>query len=73
MTYLDPRFGEFGSLRQFFPGVNIRILRPLKGLLQLIQLIGREGRPRPALFPFERNSGLGLQIGVVVAQRLVFH
>ena len=70
--YLYPCLAELCPLRQFLPGVDVRVLGPLEGLLQLVQLIGREGRPRPTLLPLQRDPGLGLEVRVVVAEALVF-
>lgn len=51
-TYLDTSLCEFGSLRKFFPGINIRVVCPLKSSFQLFQLLCCEGCPAATLLSF---------------------
>jgi len=74
LPHLNSRLAQLCPLRELLPGVDVRVLRALEGLLQLVQLIGREGGAAPALLPLQGNAGLGLQVRVVaVDQGLVLH
>ena len=64
VAYLYPGFTELCPLRQLLSGVDVRVLGPLEGLLQLVQLVGREGGPRPPLFPLQLDPRLGLEVAV---------
>ena len=52
-AHLYPRLAELGPLAEFLPGVDVRVLRPLEGLLQLVQLVSRERRSRPPLLTLQ--------------------
>lgn len=47
---LDAGFGQLGLLRQFFSGVDVRVLGPAEGAFQGFQLFAGEGRSGSALF-----------------------
>ena len=44
-TYLHPALAEPDPHGQLLPGEHVRVGRPLKGLLHLLKLVGRERRP----------------------------
>ena len=44
---------ELGPLAELLPGVDVRVLGPLEGLLQLVQLVSRERRSRPPLLALQ--------------------
>ena len=67
--YLNPGFAELCPLCQLFPGVDVWVLRPLEGPLQLLDLVGVEGGPTPPLLPLQRNPRLGVNVAVVVSCR----
>jgi len=60
MNYLDACLGQFGSLGELFSGINVGVLGPLKGALKLFQLVRSECGTRSSLFPFQRDSWLGV-------------
>ena len=60
--HLYPCLAELGPLAELLPGVDVRVLRPLEGLLQLVQLVGREGGAGPSLLPLEWDAGLRLGV-----------
>lgn len=70
--HLDPRLGQLRPLRQLLPRVNVRVLRPLERLLELVQLVRREGRARPPLLPLQRNPRLGLAVGPLDVRRFTW-
>ena len=61
-TDLYPGLTELGPLAELLPGVDVRVLGPLEGLLQLVQLVGGERGPGPSLLPLQRDPGLGLGV-----------
>ena len=61
-AHLYPRLAELGPLAQLLPGVDVRVLGPLEGLLQLVQLVGGEGGAGPSLLPLQGDPGLGLSV-----------
>ena len=44
LNYLHPGFSQVRPQCQLLPGVNVRIVRLLENLLQLLQLVACEGR-----------------------------
>lgn len=58
---------EYSLLRHLLPGVDVGVLRLLKGALQHLQLLGREGGPGASLLPLERDARLALNVTVVAA------
>ena len=66
ISYLYSSFTKFGSLCQFFTSIYVRILSSFKGLFQFIQLVSSKSGARPALFPFQWDSRLSLQVRVVI-------
>ena len=60
--YLYPGLAELGALAELLAGVDVRVLGPLERLLQLVQLVGREGGAGPPLLPLERDPGLSLRV-----------
>ena len=65
-SYLYSSFTKFRSLCQFFTSIYVRILSSFKGLFQFIQLVSGKSGARPALFPFQWDSRLSLQVRVVI-------
>lgn len=53
LSYLNPGLGEFGPLSELLPGVDVRVMSPLEGPLQLLQLLCREGGPTTPLLPLK--------------------
>lgn len=64
--YLHPGLCQFGPLGQLLPGVDVRVMCPLKGLLQLLQLLCGEGGATAPLLALQRQVGLGIHVGAVV-------
>ena len=62
VTDLYPGLTQLGPLAELLPGVDVRVLGPLEGLLQLVQLVGGEGGAGPSLLPLQGDPGLGLGI-----------
>lgn len=60
LLYLHPCLGEFGPLCELLSGVDVGVVRPFEGPLQLLQLLGRERGATAALLPLQRQIGLGL-------------
>ena len=60
--HLYPGFTQLGPLAQLLPCVDVRVLGPLEGLLQLVQLVGGEGGAGPSLLPLQGDPGLGLGV-----------
>ena len=54
---------ELGPLAELLPGVDVRVLGPLEGLLQLVQLVSCECCPGPPLLAlsgdFHSREGRG--------------
>lgn len=48
-THLDPHFRKIDFHSELLPGVHVRIMRLLEGSLELVQLVGGEGRPVSAM------------------------
>lgn len=46
MTHLYPVLGQIRPQAEHLAGVDVRVVRLLEGRLQLLQLLGREDRPR---------------------------
>ena len=51
--HLYPCLTQLGPLAELLPGVDVRVLGPLEGLLQLVQLVSRERCPRPSLLALQ--------------------
>ena len=62
MVYLYPGLAELGALTELLARVDVGVLGPLEGLLQLVQLVGREGGAGPPLLPLERDPWLSLRV-----------
>ena len=56
-AHLHARLGQLGPLRQLLSGVDVWVVGPLEGLLQLLQLLGRERGPTAALLTLQREVG----------------
>lgn len=54
-------------LRHLLPRVDVGILRLLKGPLEDLELLGREGGARAPLLPLERDPWLALRVALVGA------
>ena len=65
-TDLYPGLTQLGPLAELLPGVDVRVLGPLEGLLQLVQLVGGEGGAGPSLLPLQGDPGLGLGVGTLL-------
>lgn len=62
--YLDPRLRQLGSLGQFLSSVDVGVLRPLKGLFELFQLLCGERGSWPTLLPAYRQPRFTLRVAV---------
>ena len=60
--YLYPGLAELGALAQLLARVDVGVLGPLERLLQLVQLVGREGGAGPPLLPLQGDPGLSLRV-----------
>ena len=60
--YLNPGLAELGALTELLARVDVGVLGPLERLLQLVQLVGREGGAGPPLLPLERDPWLSLRV-----------
>jgi hypothetical protein len=60
-------------LCQFLPRINIRILSPLEGTFQLLQLVPRECGPTAPLFSLQGNSRLRFCVRLVSTARTCEH
>ena len=60
--YLNSGLAELCPLAELLPGVDVRVLGPLEGLLQLVQLVGGERGPGPSLLPLQGDPGLRLGV-----------
>ena len=60
--YLDPDFWQVDLHGELLPAVDIRVVGLLEGSLQLMQLVGGEGRPIPPmlLLYIYHNEGPGI-------------
>lgn len=56
-SHLHTCLRQLGPLRQLLAGVDVRVVGPLEGLLQLLQLLSRERGPTAALLAFQREVG----------------
>jgi len=65
-AYLDPGLGELGPLGQLLAGVDVGVVGPLEGPLQLLQLLRREGGATAPLLPLQRQVGLRLHVRALV-------
>ena len=61
-AYLDPGLGQLGPLGQLLAGVDVGVMRPFKGLLQLLQLFRRKGGPTPPLLPLQGEVRLRVHV-----------
>lgn len=52
MTHLNTNFREIDLHGKLFPGVDVRVVRLFERPFELVQLIGREGRPVTAMLLF---------------------
>lgn len=66
-SHLYSRLRQPRALRKLFPGVNVRILGPVKSRLQLFQLFAGKCRSAPTLFPFQRDPRFAFGVGIVAA------
>lgn len=55
-------FCELCPLSQLLPGVDVWVMCPFKSLLQLLQLLRREGGATAPLFPLQGQVGLRIYI-----------
>ena len=62
MVHLYPGLAKLGALAELLAGVDVRVLGPLERLLQLVELVGREGGAGPSLLPLQWDPGLGLGV-----------
>lgn len=60
--YLYTGLCQFGPLCQLLSSVDIRVVCPLKGLLQLLQLLCSEGGATAPLFPLQGQVWLRIHI-----------
>ena len=51
--HLYPCLTQLGPLAELLPGVDVGVLGPLEGLLQLVQLVSCERCPRPSLLALQ--------------------
>lgn len=58
MSNLNSSLCQFGPLGQFFPRVDVGVVRTLEGPLQLLQLLRCEGGPTAALLPLQGQAWL---------------
>lgn len=58
LSYLNPGLCELGPLGELLPGVDVRVVGPLKGPLQLLQLLCCKGGPTASLLPLKRQVRL---------------
>lgn len=66
LPHLDTRLRQLGPLRQLLAGVDVRVVSPLEGLLQLFQLLGRECGPTSTLLALQREVGFRLHVRALV-------
>lgn len=64
--HLDTRLRQLGPLRQLLAGVDVRVVSPLEGLLQLLQLLSRERGPTATLLTLQREVRLRLHVRALV-------
>lgn len=64
--HLDARLGQLGPLRQLLAGVDVRVVRPLEGLLQLLQLFGSECGPASALLALQGEVRFRLHVRALI-------
>ena len=71
-TDLNSGFGKVRSLREFFSGVNIGVLRSFEGLFELVELEGGEGGAGAPLLPTGERLGIGFRVLAIVFVAGVF-
>lgn len=64
--HLDASLGQIGALSQLLAREDVRVLRALKGALQLLQLGSREGGTAATLFAFQCNARFAFTVGDLV-------
>lgn len=62
VSHLYTSLGQFGPLCQLLSGVDVGVVCPLEGLLELLQLLRREGGTAASLFPLQGQVWLRLYI-----------
>ena len=63
---LYPGLAELCPLAELLPGVDVGVLGPLEGLLELVELVGGEGGTGAALLPLEGDARLRLHVGALL-------
>lgn len=66
VSHLYTSLGQFGPLCQLLSGVDVGVVCPLEGLLELLQLLRREGGTAASLFPLQGQVWLRLYIWTLV-------
>lgn len=62
VSHLYTSLCQFGPLRELLSGVDVGVVCPLEGLLELLQLLRREGGAAASLFPLQGQVWLRLYI-----------
>ena len=60
--YLYAGLRQLGPLGQLLAGVDVGVVGPLEGLLQLLQLLRREGGAAAALLPLQGQARLRVHV-----------